>query len=105
MFNALFIEDTPPVVTPERKGRSEHLINKRNELLICRYYYHIKIVSRQYIATIKLLERETFLTERTIIDALQKNSDTLKLLAAAKPTIKYFKDKFPFYHWPEPVKD
>lgn len=106
IFNSL-LEDEQPQETlyvPERKGRSEHLVNKRNELLICRYYYYVKILGRQYPVTIKALEDEVFLTGRTIIDTIAKNHELLKQLHTTKPEPKYFKTKFPFIMWPEPAK-
>jgi hypothetical protein len=83
---------------PERRGRSEALVLKRNELLMHRHWYYIKIMGRQYPVTLQLLEDEFFLTQRTIVDIFQRNT-LLKELNTAKPGVKYFKDKYPFMIW------
>lgn len=90
------VNNTPQT---ERRGRSEALVIKRNELLLHRYYYYIKIKGRQYQATLEMLENEVYLTQRTIVDAMQRNSPMLKDLNAIKPDLKYFKEKFPFMNW------
>lgn len=88
------------IAIPERKGRSEALHNKRVELLIHRYYYYIKIVGKQYAATLETLEQdEMFLSQRTIINTVQENSKLLRELRDAKPVLKYFKNKYPFMVW------
>lgn len=100
-YSTLFPDETPPEVLsiPERKGRSEFLLLKRNELLIARYYYYYKIDPHQYPAILKLLSSELFLTERTIQDLLQKNQDMLKHFYTCRPNVKIFKNKFPHFVW------
>ena len=51
IYLSLLPENTTDTLLPtaERRGRSEALIVKRNELLICRYYYYLKIVKLQYL--------------------------------------------------------
>lgn len=106
IFTSLFENEPPPVVVvAERKGRSEVLLNKRNELLICRYYYHARIMGLQYAVSLRKLEGEMYIAERTIINTLEQNRDILKALIATKPTVKYFRDKFPAFQWPEPTKN
>lgn len=85
--------------TVERKGRSEALILKRNELLICRYYYCVKILNLQYHVAIIKLENEFFISQRTIIDMISKNDGILKTFLITKPTVKYFRDRYPFMAW------
>lgn len=101
LFSNLFQEETSALLVsaPEKKGRSEVLVNKRNELLVCRYYYHIKIMGKQYVPTLKILEEEIFLTQRTITDALQKQQPLLKEMQATKPDVKYFRNKYPWMVW------
>jgi hypothetical protein len=98
-YLSLFDEpETRAIPTPERRGRSEELINKRNELILHRHYYYIKIMSRQYGVTLKALEEEFFLSQRTITDIFQQ-SVLLKELNQMKPGVKYFKEKYPFMVW------
>lgn len=104
LYQSLFAEMQPaPVVdilTRERKGRSEFLKQKQNELIICRYYFHIKIMGRQYEATLEILEQqEIYLSQRTIINILNENSTLLRNLHNTKPDLKYFRNKYPHFVW------
>lgn len=93
-----FIEE-PPVKVVQRRGRSEELHQERNELLIHRYYYFIKVLRMQYADALQKLRVQLFIEERTIIDAVQQNRVMLKKLHEEKPTAKYFRDKYPFMNW------
>lgn len=101
IFQNLFQEEQQDavIVVPERKGRNELLVQKRNELLICRYYYHVKIIGCQYSVALSALENEMFITKRTIVDTIQKHHSLLKELHHIKPDIKYFRSKFSFLQW------
>jgi hypothetical protein len=100
----LSLFDEPENLTPTplqmrgARGRSEQMIEKRNELLAHRHYYYIKIERRQYQDTLNILENEFFLCQRTIVDVFQRN-DILKYLNAKKPEKKYFKEKYPWMMW------
>lgn len=85
--------------TEKRKGRSELHNRRRNELLICRYYFHIKIVGLQYQNALDLLQLEFFISERTIVDIVQRNIGKLKYLHRLKPDARFFKNKFPWLIW------
>lgn len=85
---------------PERKGRNEALHNKRNELLIHRYYYHTRLAGRQYPEVLIILEQnEFFISQRTIVDTIQAHGPLLSHLNGTKPQLKFFKEKFPFMSW------
>lgn len=105
LYTSLFAEYQTNVqpATKERKGRSEMLILKRNELLICRYYYHVKIAGKKYPAALSALEAELFISTRTITDLLQEQSLLLKKLNEQKPSVKDFQERFPSYNWNLPV--
>jgi hypothetical protein len=101
LFNNLLFDDEPVLVlAPERKGRNELLVDKRNELLVCRYYYYAKLEAKQYLAILSILENEFFLAQRTIVDILNKESELLYNLKSARPDVKYFRTKYPWLHWP-----
>lgn len=96
----LFDDDTPePPAKAARRGRSEMLHAKRNELLIHRYYYHIKIKNSQYLNTLSTLEDELFISQRTIVDTVALNVAILKELNVGKPDAGYFKKKYPHLVW------
>ncbi|KAA2245508.1 hypothetical protein F0L74_05995 [Chitinophaga agrisoli] len=101
IYTSLFEDQTVLNTTPttERKGRSEMLILRRNEALICRYYYYVRLQAFQYERALKTLANEFFIQERTIVDMLAKNSGILKELRASDPTVKYFREKYAWMRW------
>lgn len=103
IYQDLFPQDTPEVLTKpaDRKGRSEVLKLKQYELIICRYYYYIKIQGLNYPAALGKLENEIYLAQRTLINILMADSSrsVLKELHQTKPEIKYFRQKFPHIVW------
>lgn len=102
LYQSLFAEMqlAPVVDVLTRKGRSELLKQKQNELIICRYYYHIKIIGRQYESTLELLEQqEVFLSQRTLVDIISNNQPLLRNLHNTRPDVKYFRHKYPHFVW------
>ena len=62
-YLSLFQPDTPVIVidaAPEKRGRSEALVKKRNELLLHRHYFYFKIKRVQYQVGLQALETEFF---------------------------------------------
>lgn len=98
LFVELFENDTP-ARNPEGRGRSEQLIERRNELLICRYYYYMAIHNKRYDWTLQTLEGELFLSQRRIIDVMEQERAQLTKLRKEHPDTGYFKRKFPFFSW------
>lgn len=98
VYLSLLTEDTT-VKPREGRGRSETLIKKRNEYLVCRYFYYAKVRRLQYFDALELLEQDVFICQRTIQNILQDNNDILKELSKLKPKIKYFKERFPNSVW------
>lgn len=100
IFLSLFNDNVKQITTaPERKGRSEDLLNKRNELLVCRHYYYTRIMELQYQRTLEKLENELYLSQRTIIDIINNNHKLLSSINSQKPAAKYFRTRFPFMVW------
>ncbi|RYF86953.1 MAG: hypothetical protein EOO03_11180 [Chitinophagaceae bacterium] len=103
IYQSLFANEsavqTATLPLPERKGRSEVLKQKQNELIVARYFYYVKIQGRQYEATLEILQHEFFLAKRTIIDIVQKNQPQLRLLNMAKRDVKHFRQQYPFLNW------
>lgn len=94
-------DEAPQLTTakPERRGRSETLHLKRNELLIHRYYYYVKVEKKQYPDVLSTLENELFIAKQTIVNMVAGNSSLLKELNTVKPVVSYFKKKYPFMVW------
>ncbi len=99
LFIQLFDEPIQAIPTGERKGRSEVLIARRNELLVCRYYYYAKIQEKKYNYILAQLELETNIAQRTISDTLTSERPLLLKLRETSPPVEYFKNKYPWLIW------
>lgn len=100
LFSSLFDEDILPAVEPrQRKGRSDEMNERRNELLLARYYWYGEFTEKRYPTIMKNLSSEFFLTERTIADIIQIEFGVLKNLRTMKPPETYFKRQWPHLVW------
>lgn len=100
LFTSLFDEDILPAEPPrQRKGRSDELNERRNELLLARYYWYGQFSSKRYGAVIKSLSTEFFLTERTIQDIIQTEYGILLRLKKLQPPEAYFRKQWPHLVW------
>jgi hypothetical protein len=104
IFSPLFTEEAVIATAsesapPGRKGRSQDLIDQRNQLLFSRYYYYAKIIRKQYPDILLLLRQELFIEQRTIIDTLQRHNGELQQLRQQNPDVKYFRHKYPWLVW------
>lgn len=80
-------------------GRKER-INKRNRLLVARYYYHTEIRRLRFDDVIKVLcDHEFFVEYRTIANALVDYDDYFKELLNAKTTAKTLRKIYPSFDW------
>lgn len=82
-----------------RKGRSEVLIEQRDEVLSLRFYLYAHIKGENYENTISNLSREFFIAERVVMDRLRMNQQLLDELFATKPIVAELKKKAPFFSW------
>lgn len=96
----IFDEPAPsPLKVVERKGRSEKLKKEQNELIVCRYWYYMKLIRKNYPDTLTELEKEMFLSQLTLIRIIQASHEQLKQFQDEKPGISLFKKKYPFLVW------
>lgn len=101
IFASLF-NDSPNLTVVSstlRKGRNDVLVQKRNDCLIHRYYFLVKLEGRQYLAALEQLENEFYISQRTITDIISEESAKLRQLHANKPEAKYFKSIYPHLTW------
>jgi len=102
IYQTLFTDDAAPAAERTftlRRGRSEALKTAQNELIICRYYYFVKIKEKQYEKALEQLEQEIYLSQFTIIKIISRESAHLKMLQQAKPDIRYFEKKYGWINW------
>ena len=87
------------VVEAPRKGQRNVHIDKRDEALACRYYYHAQILRRRYDDCLQHLELEFFITPSVIIQRLNDKQSLLKELVSKKTTVAELKKQYPYYVW------
>ena len=95
------LEPTPNLIPAQksRKGRSEELLERRNEVILYRYYYYVKIKRMRYEDIITVLGKEFFLAERTTVDLLMKSSDELSNIYKKQANENELQKLFPFLNW------
>jgi hypothetical protein len=108
IFNSiLFGDDAATVPTTPlkrgRPGRSEELIRRRNEFLLHRFYYKIRLVQstqpRSYASVLKDLEPEVFLSRVMIQKIITRESDEILRIKKDKPSIQQLRARWPHIVW------
>lgn len=92
-----------PLPEKQRKGRSESLINLRNDCLVDRYYFIAKTTGLRYELVIGILSKEFFLSEVTIPEILDDNYYKIAAVKKAAPTKKELEKKWSHLNWAAPV--
>lgn len=104
LYNNLLFEDDTTTTTEKNIGRSADLISKRDEKLVHRHYYYLKIYGLQYQAILEQLSIEFDLTITTIVERLQMsdNDRLLNKLRKEKTPLQQLRKLYPFFNWPPP---
>lgn len=71
----------------------------RDMCLAYRFYFYYQIKKEQFEETLKILELEFFIRERTISDRLTDNNMLLKDIANNKPSAKELAKRYPHLNW------
>lgn len=97
-FNSLFNTDNnlKPTV---RRGRSSILVQKRNELLLLRYYFYGNFTELRYKAVLKRLREEFFISEARILDIISKNHTVLKNIKEKDISLTELRKEYPHFSW------
>ena len=82
-----------------QKGRSKLLVEKRNELLLSRYYYYGYYKNLLYVQILKFLEAEFFIAPDTIANIIQENTDFLQKLRKKELVLYSFRSRWPHLKW------
>jgi hypothetical protein len=89
-----------PVSKTTKKGRSADMIALRDECLMHRYYYHIKLQGKRYDMAIKELSLEFWIKNSNIIYRLQCNSERLEqIMKQEQPDLKQLRILYPWWAW------
>src|SRR5690606_8101535 len=101
LFNDFFQPTDSPDATTKRRGRNASLHARRNECLIDRYYYYGKFFEQKlaYSYILKKLSNEFFLSEITVVEAMQDNYEQLARLRREPVTLKTLREKWPHLSW------
>lgn len=97
LFKEIFVAER--TVQTLRQGRSEELINQRNECLVDRYYYLGRETGKRYDLLLEQLRREFFIETVTIAERIGENRDQLEVLKRQRPDRDYFAAKWPHLVW------
>lgn len=82
-----------------QKGRNSNLVNRRNTLLVARYYYYGHFRHRGYEEIVAALQREFFLSPATITHIVQDNADVLEVMKKEAKSIVYFQAQWEHLKW------
>jgi pantoate kinase len=75
------------------KGRSKHLINRRDDFLMVRYFYHTEVKRLRFDDVLKVMSEEEFFIEtQTILNRLTCLADRMKERFVTKPTLTKLKE-------------
>lgn len=99
--NLLFAES--PIATGEPQsrqiGRDPILVEKRNRLIMYRYYWYVKVKRKNYPDTLECLQDEFFLSSIQLVRIVQSNSGVLSQLRASLPDSQFFRKEYPHLIW------
>ena len=87
-----------PAIPKQRRGRNKDLHDLRNECLIDRYFFYGS-QRLSYNAILDMISREFFVSTFTIPYLVGEHVHQLKQLKEEKPTVHYFKKKWPHLVW------
>ncbi|MBV8254994.1 MAG: hypothetical protein JO154_20505 [Chitinophaga sp.] len=87
--------------TRRTPGRNRELIARRDERLVHRHYYYLRISKKRYDEIIQLLSEEFDLSGSTIIERLQleNNFQLLKQLTTQQPSLNDLRKRYPWMVW------
>jgi hypothetical protein len=101
-YNNIIFTYMQNMVIPARKtkGRNPHLVSKRNDRIIIRYYFWREVERRRTDDVIGILSNdEFFLHEHTIRRIIRQHLDKFSILKKEKPSPKAL-DKYTFINLP-----
>jgi len=81
------------------KGRSKELNDRRNELLLYRYFWYGAYTKLRFEIVMTRLEDEFYISPRTIMNILSASSEQLRSIRNHPPTPEALKKKYPHLNW------
>jgi hypothetical protein len=99
LYQSILFDETTPVEVKESKGRSALLIEKRDNLLLHRFYYKSKIERKIFEDALAELETEMHISKVMIQKIIQAKSEVLMAIKRQSITKAELKQKFPWVVW------
>lgn len=81
------------------RGRSKELIERRNNKILVRYYYHNSICNKKWNEAIECLINEFDLDDRTISNIIKSGADHIHDMRQKKPSVDSLKKLFAWPKW------
>jgi hypothetical protein len=88
----------PISVKPAQKHRQK-LVNRRNDALACRYYFHSNINRLRYDDCLNELSNEFYISTNSIVRCLMLRVDYIKQLSLKGITTAELRKMYPHYNW------
>ncbi|HVS92460.1 MAG TPA: hypothetical protein VHE59_10525 [Mucilaginibacter sp.] len=89
----------PIEAKPLQKGHRNVHLDRRDDALAARFYYHYQIKEKRFERALLDLEAEFFIVPNVIIQRLALRKDYLKELGKKAISVKQLRELFPFYAW------
>lgn len=95
----LSVFKTPIESKPEQKGHRNVHLDRRDDALAARFYYHYQLKQKRYETALIDLETEFYIVPNVIIQRLALRTEYMKELGRKNTDIKRLRKMFPFFSW------
>ena len=99
IFANLLKENASLGTNIKKTGRSKELIKQRNDLLLHRFYFKVKIERKNYEDTIDELHTEFHLSKMQVQRLIGSNGDEILAIKKEAPTVKALQIQWKFINW------
>ena len=82
-----------------RRGRSQHLLRRRDEKIAVRFYYHAHLHGKTYADIIENLQDEFDLSEKAITTSLRANQSILDELFKNTPRASELRKRYSYFRF------
>ncbi|WP_145859065.1 hypothetical protein [Pedobacter suwonensis] len=89
----------PPAPEAKNKGKRNVYALDRDTCMSYRFYYYYHLERKRFDDAILDMEKEFFISGRTIADRLTENNELLKDIALNAPSRKQLKQRYPHFNW------
>lgn len=82
-----------------KRSRRNAELERRRDVMACRYYYYAEIKRQLYEDCLMDLYREFFITPNTIVNELLKREEKIRELIKLKTPPSDLKKEYPWFNW------